>query len=150
MFSLRNQKIKLSPCVASSFLTFLTCGISLATISLLFSVNHAAASSESDKAICKDIKKARAKTIFGTQEYELLNSSYEKINCGEILYGDTVRRQQRMLMDNVRNYQSPPTVDPFVQQLRNTTSDINQRRCPQFGYRNADGVFVCYDSKYQN
>lgn len=147
MFSLRNQKIKLSACVASSFLTFLTCGLSLATISLLFNVNHAAASSESEQTICKDIKKARAKTIFGTQEYELFNGLYEEINCNAILYGGTVRRQQRMLMDNLRNYQSTPTVDPVVQQWRNITSDINQRRCPQFGYRNADGVFVCYDSE---
>ena len=149
MFSLRNQKIKLSACVASSFLTFLTCGLSLTSISLLFNVNHAAASSESERTICKDIKKARAKTIFGTQEYELFNSLYEEINCGAILYGDTTRRQQRMLMDNVRNYQSTPAVDPVVLQWRNRISNINQLRCPQFGYRNADGAFVCYDSDYQ-
>jgi hypothetical protein len=146
MFSLRDQKIKLSPCVASSFLTFLTCGLSLATISLLFNVNHAAASSESEKTICKEIKKERAKTIFGTQEYELFNGLYEEINCGAILYGDTTRRQQRMLMDNVRNYQSTPAVDPVVLQWRKIISDINLGRCPQFGYRNADRVFVCYDS----
>ena len=121
--------------------------MSLVSISLLSNVDHAVASSESDQVMCKKIKKARAKTIFGSEQYEQINGLYEQKDCGAILYGDTVRRQQRMLMDNVRNYQSTPAVDPVVQGWRNRTSDINQQRCPQFGYRNADGVFVCYDSK---
>jgi hypothetical protein len=148
MLNLKRWKINLSTCFMSSFLTFSICGLSLAS-NLMLHLDSAVASPESDQSFCRKIKKARAKTTFGTEEYEQINSQYEAKDCNAILYGQTVRNQQRVLMNNVRNYQSTPAVDPVVQGWRNRMSDTNLQRCPQFGYRNADGVYVCYDSKYQ-
>lgn len=81
------SKLRTSAYIISSFLTLCTISVIICG-NLVIDVNPAMASPES---LCGKIKKERAKTTFGTNEYESINDLYEENDCGKVLYGGTAK-----------------------------------------------------------
>jgi hypothetical protein len=81
------SKFRASTSVVSSFLFFCTTSVAIGS-NLVIDVNTATASPES---LCRKIKRERAKTIFGTNEYEKINDSYETNDCNKVLYRGVAR-----------------------------------------------------------